>query len=64
MHAGVASFTTCRELRIFLSTRELEAYLSTIENYAAHQFTADPVLKAQIDSRLGFAFKALGYTAA
>jgi omega-hydroxy-beta-dihydromenaquinone-9 sulfotransferase len=41
----------------------LEAYLNSIENYAAHQFSIDPALKQQIDTRLAFAFTALGYTA-
>jgi omega-hydroxy-beta-dihydromenaquinone-9 sulfotransferase len=39
----------------------LEAYLSTIENYEAHQFTIDAGLKRQMDTRLAFAFTALGY---
>jgi hypothetical protein len=40
----------------------LEAYLSSIENYAAHHFSIDPALKLQMDTRLAFAFTALGYT--
>jgi len=40
----------------------LEAYLCTIENYEAHHFTIDPALRQQIDTRLAFAFTALGYT--
>jgi omega-hydroxy-beta-dihydromenaquinone-9 sulfotransferase len=53
------------ELGDFDSRRaSLEAYLSAIENYAAHQFNIDPALKMQIDARLGFAFTAMGYTPA
>ncbi len=39
----------------------LVAYLSSVENYEAHQFSIDPALKLQIDTRLAFAFTALGY---
>jgi len=42
----------------------VETYLSTIENYEAHDFTIDPALKRQLDTRLAFAFTALGYTPA
>jgi hypothetical protein len=42
----------------------LETYLGTIENYEAHHFTIDPALKRQMDTRLAFAFTALGYTPA
>jgi len=40
----------------------VETYLRVIENYAAHDFTIDPSLKKQMDTRLAFAFTALGYT--
>ena len=42
----------------------VEIYLSSVENYEAHDFTIDPSLKRQMDTRLAFAFTALGYTPA
>jgi omega-hydroxy-beta-dihydromenaquinone-9 sulfotransferase len=42
----------------------LQSYLSTVEHYEAHHFTIDPALKLQMDTRLAFAFTALGYTPA
>jgi omega-hydroxy-beta-dihydromenaquinone-9 sulfotransferase len=40
----------------------LQNYLGTVANYEAHQFNIEPTLKRQIDTRLEFAFAALGYT--
>jgi omega-hydroxy-beta-dihydromenaquinone-9 sulfotransferase len=42
----------------------VETHLGSVKNYAAHNFTIDPVLKRQIDARLAFAFSALGYAQA
>jgi len=39
----------------------LRNYLGTVADYEAHQFSIEPGLKQLIDTRLAFAFAALGY---
>ena len=44
-----------------LMKENLQNYIDSIENYQAHKFAEDMVLKAQINEHLAFAFEALGY---